>query len=204
MPLYQHRFHGHTAMGDIFVFSWWADSSRSTLAANTAAVAWLNTVWDGAVANSGYETLTTASVGVDRVTTGLINPLNGQQLELAEQTVNVPGTAAGNALPADVAIVVSLRTALANRRGRGRFYLPQPAASSLAATGKIAAAGITNLANALQSAWVTYNLGGHVPVVYSRTNRSVQAITSINIGDLYDTQRRRENAIAEVRQTRTF
>lgn len=201
MALYQHRFHGHTAMGDSFVFSWWADSTRTTEGANDAAGAWAATVWDGSPTGTGYEAMCTTGVGIDRITTGLINPVNGQQLELAEDGVDIDGVATGDSLPGDVAIVVSLRTALANRRGRGRFYLPQPAASMLTATGKVEGASITALINALGAAWSTYNSGGHVPVVYSRVNRSTQAITTFNIGDLFDTQRRRENDITESRTT---
>ena len=201
MSLYQHRFHGHTAMGDSFVFSWWAESTRTTDAANDAAGAWAATVWDGSPSGTGYEAMTTAAVGIDRITTGLIDPLTGTQLELAEDGVDIDGTDAGNAMPGDVAIVVSLRTSLANRRGRGRFYLPQPAASTLTATGKLAAASITALINALGAAWSVYNAGGHTPVVYSRASRSTQEVTTFNVGDLYDTQRRRENDITETRTT---
>lgn len=201
MALYQHRFHGHTAMGDSFVFSWWAESTRTTDAANDAAGAWAATVWDGSPTGTGYEAMCTAGVGIDRVSTGLIEIATGTQLELAEDGVDIDGTAAGDAMPGDVAIVVSLRTALANRRGRGRFYLPQPAVSMCTATGKVEPASITALINALGAAWATYNAGGHVPVVYSRASRSTQQITSFNIGDLFDTQRRRENDITETRTT---
>ena len=199
MALYQHRFHGHTAMGDSFVFSWWAESTRTTEGANDAAGTWAGTVWDGSPTGTGYEAMTTTGVGIDRITTGLIDEATGTQLELAEDGVDLDGTDTGDALPGDVAIVVSLRTALANRRGRGRFYLPQPAALMLTATGKVDSAQITALVNALGAAWSIYNSGGHVPVVYSRASRSTQAIQSFNIGDLFDTQRRRENDITEAR-----
>ena len=31
MPLYQHRFAGACAAGDIYIFSWWADRSKVTV-----------------------------------------------------------------------------------------------------------------------------------------------------------------------------
>lgn len=103
-------------------------------------------------------------------------------------------------MPADVALVVSLRTSLANRRGRGRFYLPQPAALTLTAAGRYDPALQQELVDALEFAWNGYTSVGD-PVVYSRVNRSVQDITSFDVGDLFDSQRRRENALSESRIT---
>lgn len=71
----------------------------------------------------------------------------------------------------------------------------------LTATGQVVTAQLVALVNALGAAWSVYNSGGHVPVVYSRVNRATQAITTFNIGNLFDTQRRRENAITESRTT---
>lgn len=199
MPLYQHRFQGHNAAGDIFVFSWWADSLRTTADANAAAVAWLNELWDPAGAPLGLGSLVVAGVGVDRVSTGRIAVLTGLQDQLVEAPVALVGSAAGSSLPPDVATVVSLRTGLANRRGRGRFYLPALAASSLTATGKLAAASITTLSTALTAAWGPYTTATDVVVVYSRASRSTSTVTTFNIGDLFDTQRRRDNKIVEIR-----
>lgn len=127
----------------------------------------------------------------------------GQQQELAEDGVTLVGTAAAPALPADVAIVASLRTNLANRRGRGRFYLPQPAASTLGPTGRMLPGLNSTVADALESAWTGFASVGS-PVVYSRTNRTTQVITSFNVGDLFDTQRRRENSLVEARSSRAM
>lgn len=204
MPLYQHRFRGHTAMGDTFVFSWWANDSRSTTDANDAAAVWITDVMAGATAGNGLEDHLTDEVGFDVVSTGRITVLTGLQDQLAETPVNLDGVDAGSALPGDVALVVSLRTGLANRSGRGRFYLPQPAASSLTALGKVAADVITDLNASLQAAWDTYNSATARPVVYSRTLRQTNDITSFDIGDLFDTQRRRENAITENRTTQAM
>lgn len=195
MALYQHRFGGHCASGDIFVFSWWSDSAGDIASVQAAAVSWATTFW------TGYDTICTAGVGLDTVRTGLIDPATGQQQELAEDGVALVGVAAGNALPADCAIVASLRTNLANRRGRGRFYLPQPAAATLAADGRMAVGINGDVADALASAWSGFS-GTGSPVVYSRVNRSTQVVTTFNVGDIYDTQRRRENSLVESRESR--
>lgn len=201
MALYQHRFQGVLPAGDIFVFSWWSESSVTIDTAQGVAVNWVTALWAGPGPGDGYASLCTAGVIVQRVSTGEITMATGQQQTLRETDVNLPGTAAGSALPGDVALVVSLRTQLANRSGRGRFYLPQPAASTLAADGKLAPAAQTDLADAAAAAWAASNTT-LTPVVYSRTKRTTQTISSFNVGDLFDTQRRRENALTEVRTSR--
>lgn len=200
MPLYQHRFRGTTAVGDIFVFSWWADDSRATGAANTAAAAWVTTLMQGVSAGNGLQDHLNTAVSIDMASTGLIDPATGLQSELVETPTTLPGLAAANPLPSDVALVVSLRTALANRRGRGRFYLPQLVVTDVTAEARVSADAVTDITSSLSLAWTGYNSATARPVVYSRTGRSTQDITSFDIGNLFDTQRRRENSAVEARQ----
>jgi len=201
MVLYQHRFLGHTADGDNFMYSWWATSNRSLVDAQAAAVAWNAALWAGATAGNGLEDHVTAQVGVDSVTTVSVNVLNGVQEFRLDTAQNIDGVAAGSALPADVALVVSLRTATATRSGRGRFYLPQPAASQVTTNGRVLADFITDLGASLAGAWTAYNTATDIPVIYSRTQRLTRPIVNFNIGDLYDTQRGRESSQIEARTT---
>lgn len=199
MALYQHRFQGHCAAGDLFIYSWWANDTRDIDAAHGAAVDWNALLWAGPGGVFGLGDMVTANVGIDLVITGMIDQATGTQQQRRETPQSLDGVAVGNPLPADVALVVSLRTQLANRRGRGRFYLPQPAVNQVTATGRVVPASVTGLVAALQAAWVGYNQASSRPVVYSRTGRSIQNITSYDVGDLFDTQRRRENALIQVR-----
>lgn len=201
MPLYQHRFQGNLASGDIFSFSWWSDNGLTIDASHGNAVTWVTDLWNGTATGAGFGALCVPGVEVNRVTTGEITTATGQQQTLRESTVSLPGAATASALPADVAIVVSLRSPLANRSGRGRFYLPQPAVTTVTASGRLAAGPQGDIVTTLSEAWATANGAGESPVVYSRTRRQVVPITSFNIGDLFDTQRRRENALSESRQT---
>lgn len=201
MALYQHRFQGHLAAGDIFVISWWSDTSVSIDTSQSNAVDWITDFWNGPGGSDGYEALTTAGVGVDRVTTGEITMATGQQQALRETDVALVGAAAGDALPNDVSIVVSLRSALANRTGRGRFYLPQPAASTLSATGLVDAATQDAIVAACTFAWTGANAAGENPVIYSRTARQVRIITSFNVGNVFDIQQRRKNSVTQTRDS---
>jgi hypothetical protein len=199
MPLYQHRFIGILASGDQFSFSWWSDNSLTIDSSHGNAITWAETLWNGQDTLPGYATLCSAGVSIQRVTTGEISPLTGQQQTLRESNVDIAGTSEANALPADVAIVVSLRSPVANRTGRGRFYLPQPTTNALTAVGRLDETAQSTIVDALTAAWTQANAAGENPVIYSRTQRATREITSFNVGDLFDTQRRRENALTENR-----
>lgn len=199
MPLYQHRFIGILASGDQFSFSWWSDNSLTIDSSHGNAITWAETLWNGQDTLPGYATLCSANVSIQRITTGEISPLTGQQQTLRESNVDIAGTSEANALPADVAIVVSLRSPVANRTGRGRFYLPQPTTDALTAVGRLDETAQSTIVDALTAAWTQANAAGENPVIYSRTQRATREITSFNVGDLFDTQRRRENALTENR-----
>jgi hypothetical protein len=199
MPLYQHRFIGNLASGDVFSFSWWSETSLTIDSSHGNAITWAETLWNGQETLPGYATLCSADVSIQRITTGEISPDTGQQQTLRESNVNIPGTSESSALPADVAIVVSLRSPVANRTGRGRFYLPQPTTDALTAVGRLDETAQDTIVDALLAAWTQANAAGENPVIYSRTQRATREINSFNVGDLFDTQRRRENALTENR-----
>lgn len=125
-----------------------------------------------------------------------------------ERAVNVAGGGQGPANieflshPPQVALAVTLRSALNTPRGRGRFYLPLPCVSVSSATGLIEtseAQGVVTstvtLANALnnQPGFDGSDTGLSVASGYT-ANRLV---TSISVGRVADTIRSRRNAIRE-------
>lgn len=199
MPLYQHRFIGNLPSGDVFSFSWWSDNSLTIDTSHGNAVTWAENLWNGLSAGPSYGAYCAPGVAINRITTGEITVDSGQQQTIRESTVNIPGTSEASSLPADVAIVVSLRSATANRTGRGRFYLPMPSVDALTADGRMTSAAQQDIVDALEAAWTMANGAGESPVIYSRTQRALRPITAFNVGDLFDTQRRRENALNESR-----
>lgn len=203
MALYNHRFIGHTAGGDTWLFSWWADSTSSLASVHGAASTWADDFWAGPAGTNGYATVCAPEIGLDQVTTGLMDEATGRQLELAETAKAIVGTSVAGTNVADVAIVVSLRTTLANRRGRGRFYLPQPDNQEINLNGNMGTTRVVLLLDALNFAWGTYTITA-APVVYSRINRSTEIVTSFDIGNKYDTQRGRESGLAVTRSTRAM
>lgn len=198
MALYQNRFIGTLPEGDTFTFSWWTDSTQNLATVQAGNVQWAQDLWAGATDGEGLEDLLPSSCVLTTVRTGLITQETGQQQAVDEDTVNLPGVATGNSLPNDVALVVSLRTNLANRRGRGRFYLPSLVATTLTAAGRLDPTAQQNIVDSLANAWNGYTGVGD-PVVYSRTQRTIEDVISFDVGDLFDTQRRRENKVSQSR-----
>lgn len=203
MALFRNRFRGHCASGDIFVFTMWCRSTSPLATVHTAAGDFINTLWGGATAGVGYHDLTTPDVGVDNFSTAEVNPATGRQTFQEETDVSLVGDGTGNAMPADVAIVVSERTIIANRSGRGRFYLPQPHVGVVNATGLLSDVTTAQVADAAQAAFQAVTATA-TPVVYSTVLRDSTDITRIDVGNLADTQRRRENALQVTRTRRTL
>lgn len=199
MALYRHVFQGKCAAGDIFTYTWHADSVRALAAAHSAAVVWNDTLWNGATVGNGYKDHVTADVAMQEVVTTQIDVLTGKSLAQRRSGQSIAGVAVGNALSADTAMVVSIRTDLPQKSGRGRFYLPQPAASNITSVGRWVADFINDTIAALNAAWAGYETVNDHLVVYSTEFRVVRDVTSYNIPDLAGTQRRRENKVPVTR-----
>lgn len=195
--VFQHRFSGTLAGGDSWMCTWWATSGQSIDTVHNAGLAWASAFWG----SGGYEAVAPTSVNLTNCTTVEVTDADGKQTFRRDGALALSGSNVSGALPADVAIVVSLRTALANRSGRGRFYLPQPAVNQLDnADGRIAGTCVSTILAALTNAFTAYVAVG-TPVIYSRTKRSTTPITSYDIGNLFDTQRRRESSMLETRDS---
>lgn len=196
MALFQTRYGGALAIGTNFMFTWWAESESDVEAVADAAAQWATDLF----ANAGN--VFPPDVTLEDVMVSQVNQGDGAQLARSDRTVNLSGGGADqSALPADVALVVSLRTALPQRSGRGRFYLPSLHSGTLAANGRVGTTAQTDLVDALEGAWSTF-AGTGTPVVYSRTDREARSLVSFNVGDLWDHISGRDQGIAEVRESR--
>lgn len=200
MPLYNHRFGGVTALGTTWQFGFWGFHASNAIDAQHAlAVTFLNAVW-----TDTFSAQCRPETGARQITTALVTQSTGQQQDLRQTAVTLNGASAtATQLPTDCSVVVSLRTATINRRGRGRLFTPPLATSSLTSLGRLAAAVQTDMADAFQAAFAGYNSGTLDAVVYSRVDRQVRPITGIDVGDLFDTQRGRQD-VPETRTTRVI
>lgn len=199
--LYRLNFQGNLPAGDVFNHSLFVSGSDAStindaVTAGAAAAAALTTTASGM--QSLFNTTTIwAGLVVEEVdqTTGLSVATGSASFTHAGTT------SASSALPGQCAIVVTLRTATLSRRGRGRFYLPPMAGASTTSTGRLSSASqalcVTSL-NAFFNALKTF-VAPMTPVVYSPTGRTVATVTSYDLGDVFDTQRRRRNKLVESR-----
>jgi hypothetical protein len=103
-------------------------------------------------------------------------------------------------LPTEVAVVASLRTATYSRSGRGRMYLPAPSTGAVEPDGRFLASTQGGLADAMQTYLSTVTVGAadYFPVIASKTQFALRPVTTVQVGDIFDSQRRRRDALTEV------
>lgn len=118
----------------------------------------------------------------------------------AQATLGVSGASSDAGLPAQCSPCVSLTTATAGSRARGRMFLPPPDTTTLTASGRMSAQSRTDLVAALDTFFGTMSSNGADCVVVSAVGGvyTTYPVNTIRLGDVFDTQRRRRNNIAEV------
>lgn len=193
--VFQHRYSGTLPGGDTWMFTWWATSGQAIDTVHTAGTQWASDFYGAA----GVAALFPDSTTLTNVTTVQVTDATGLQTFRRDSGLALSGSNLTGAMPGDVALVTSLRTALSNRSGRGRFYLPGLAKDQVAsADGRVEAAAVTAILAGLTTAWTNY-VATASPVIYSRTLRTTTPVVSFDIGNLFDTQRRRESSMLETR-----
>jgi len=113
-----------------------------------------------------------------------------------------PGTGAA-VLPPQIAVVATLRTALAGRRNRGRMYLPAMGGEFGISGGqsyRFTGAGdvadeVAEWLLAMAAAWPGPE--AIQPVVYSAVGQTLTPVSEVSVGDVFDTQRRRRDELVE-------
>lgn len=158
---------------------------------NTIGTAVKSALTSSTLGSQLHTTVTLANVGLRDIRTA-------NTAEFLDSGAAVAGTATGDFLPPQTALVITLRTAQAGRSFRGRTYLTGFAESVNTATGVYAGTthGVSFI-TAIKSALITSGLDLGVisrPAPDATPPRSgfVTVVTSIVIRDtIWDTQRRR-------------
>lgn len=111
----------------------------------------------------------------------------------------VPGTDSSPPLPNEVAIVVSLRTATAGRRTRGRMFFPAPVGPWITDDAVWNATFVNLLKATVADMLQDVTVGSEVftPVVASATGGLLTAVTAVAVGNVPDAQRRRRDGQVE-------
>jgi len=192
MAIYLHVCHG-TWSG--FPWSFTLHTSGA-LAVGDAEGGWSSAIGEWWTDADG---LYTSDVKIIETTTATLDQPTGKQITKAMTAHTLAGVdVAGVLLPPQLAVVVSLRTSLASRAGRGRFFLPGPSSGALSA-GKLSAATVGTLSTAVGTMFAALSASSLQPVLYSRKAHTVNDVISYDIGNVMDTQRRRRDGLTETR-----
>lgn len=178
--------------------SWSSPGTAAEVAADAAA-AWLTVLADAA-ANTFYPT----GIQWSQVNASELGATPADPIQTSAQAVIADGgVSSDSGLPPQCAPCLSLSTATAGSRARGRMYLPPPDISAVGASGRLSAGFRTAWVGALDTFFSSMVGGGHSPVVISAVGGvyTTYPVTTIRIGDVVDTQRRRRSSIAEVYTT---
>lgn len=203
MTDYINVFRGATA-GEEWSLTLHTEKAGGTLAAAQAAwAASAAVLWNGTGATDSIGQYCKSSTTLTVASTAELDPLTGKQLGRVESALALAGSAAGETLPPQLTIVCSMRTALATRAGRGRAYLPPFATGSVTA-GLFTAANLAVVATACQKWLQSLVTATYAPCVYHRASKTHDLIVTIDVGNVFDTQRRRRNKLIEARTTKTL
>lgn len=122
----------------------------------------------------------------------------GTLLVVSEHVFTSPvTTGTGNGLPPQCAVVTSLLTGIVGRRTRGRLYWPLLGVGTTAPDGRLDPSVASSIATQT-AAWLQAVEGAWTPesirsCVVSKASGTDTAVTSVRVGDVIDTQRRRRN-----------
>lgn len=142
----------------------------------------------GAYANVQYAGSRLALLSANNITLGT----------LLRSITPVAATGGGNPLPHEVAVVASLKSATYGRRGRGRIYLPPPAYGALTTTGRLDSTIRANMASQVATYLDFTPTNNLESVVASNADSDFKSIVTVEVGDVFDAQRRRRDQLVEV------
>jgi hypothetical protein len=201
MTFYRHLMSGPNPGGDVWNASVHSNSAQALAAVHGQFVTAITTFWGAAT-----EAIFPAGERVTSLSTTQLDPTTGKNVARAESVVSFVGTGAGNAISPRVAIVISLVTALPTRSGRGRLYLPAPTLAQMDANGALLPAAQTTLSTNFAAFVTAMHAIAPIVVYHAITNTggpnpvpSGTEVTSVKVGSILGTQRRRTN-----KQTNTY
>jgi hypothetical protein len=199
MATFLARVIGNLPSGETWTTGVHASGTGSLSAFLTAAGNFVDTLWNGDGGSAtGLITDVPAGVGATSLVVYQLDDSTGKATARAEASLTLAGSDTGSPLPQEVAVVASLRTATPGPSGRGRMYLPPLGVNKCTTVGRVDAAAQANLAASVAAALGELNSGGFDPILFT-PNTADRVITSVDVGDVFDAQRRRRDKLVETR-----
>jgi hypothetical protein len=198
VAVFRHIIRGGIGGGDIWMAGFCVQRDPDVFAANDDAEPIVEAFL------TAQQALWTPTVTFDTLVTQEIRESDGKVLAVAESSLSIAGSSPDSQLPAEVAVCVSIRALVGV--ASGRYYLPAPSRGALTANGQMVSALRDDLADDLKTmhdamAALTspMRLG-----IYRPTANAFVGAGSINVGNVFDSQRRRRNKLVEARASRAL
>lgn len=167
--------------------------SANTLASVHAAWTFLITSFCSGTMNALWNTHTSATT----VITDQLDPLTFKNVGQLSSAITETGTGTGGTPSQRNCMVIGLRTLLPTKAGRGRMYWPSPDDGHYTTVGEFATADCTTVAAGFASALTGFRSTA-TPIIFHRRTGLYDSITSVTVGTVPGTQRRRTNKVAQV------
>jgi len=178
--VYKHFLTGTYAGLDVWVTG--VSSFDPTNGVPDAHAVWMNAVHElwapGSVGNAGWASACHPSVVATKAVTYTLLPFSSKKSGKVETSLNLAGTAVGDAIPPTVAALVLLDSLGQLGRHSGRMYLPAPS-SSRWDTGRIDDPGVPTLVACVTKALKAMYTGGLHPCMIQAGNGQLNGITDI-------------------------
>lgn len=205
MAFYRLTQQGHALNGEIWNTTLHIEHLANQGAALlTTCMEAVTLLWQGppTPANS-IQQLVPTTIGVDELVVDELDGV-GKNLHQNRGSLALSGTSVDDVLPYQCSVAYSTRTASPTRRGRGRGFLPV-FATSTAVGGLFDSTAQAQVVRAVKAMIDHINANTSFGcVVYHKTDGDATYIESIDVGDVFDTQRRRRNQITETRISATM
>jgi len=126
------------------------------------------------------------------VTTDQLDPLTFKNVAQATTAITEVGTGTGGTPSPRNCLVIGLRTAVPTKAGRGRMYWPSPDDSHYTSSGLFSTTDTATIATAFASGLTGFRSSA-TPIIFHRRLGTFDSITTVTVGDIPGTQKRRTN-----------
>jgi hypothetical protein len=187
MTIYQHTVSGTFTAGDVWNCTLHTSSVNSLSSVHTAFTTAMNTFFSGT-----YNAMMPSDVSATQTMTNQLDPLTAKNVAQQVSSISQTGTGAGGKPSPRDCVLLSLRTNVPRRDGRGRIFLPSVDASHYTATGRLVQADMQTIATGF-AAVLTTLAGTATPIIFHKKILGFDVIVLVKVPDLAAVQRRRTN-----------